>query len=168
MGFIIGQECRSVKAKDAMSVIAGYVICNDYSIRDWQMRATNPTMGKSFDTHGPVGPWIVTPDELPDPYNLTLRVLVNGELRQETSTHEMIHKIPEMIEELSSAFSLQPGDIISTGSPAGVGGLMHPPQYLKIGDVVRTEIDGIGFIENSVIKEIKAVSDISTTKMRLS
>ena len=134
-------------------MVAGFVVVNDMSVRDWQMRAPTHTIGKSFDTHGPFGPWIVTRDEIPDPHRLRLRAWVNGELRQDGNTAEMIHRIEDMLVELTTAFTLEPGDVLTTGSPAGVGGLMDPPTYLRIGDVVRVEIEGIGFIENTVIAE---------------
>lgn len=157
LGVIIARDCRHVRADDAWDFVAGYVVCNDVSVRDWQMRAPTHMIGKSFDTHGPFGPWIVTRDEIPDPHRLDLRVLVNGDLRQQANTAEMIHRIPALIEELTTAFTLQAGDVLSTGTPAGVGGLMKPPCYLKPGDVVRVEIDGIGHIENRVVDEKAAL-----------
>jgi 2-keto-4-pentenoate hydratase/2-oxohepta-3-ene-1,7-dioic acid hydratase in catechol pathway len=153
LGVIIGTRCRHVRAEDADAVIAGYVVCNDMSVRDWQMRSPTHTLGKSFDTHGPFGPWLVTRDELADPHALRLRTWVNGELRQDANTADMIHRIGAMVAELSTAFTLEPGDVLSTGSPAGVGGLMDPPRYLQPGDVVRVEIEGIGAIENKVVAE---------------
>lgn len=156
LGVIIGKDCR-YKAGDAVwEHIAGYVVCCDYSVRDWQLRAPTHTLGKSFDTHGPLGPWIVTRDEIPDVHALDLKLTVNGELRQSASTADMIHKIPALIEELSTAFTLQAGDILSTGTPAGVGGLFDPPRYLVPGDVVRVEIGSIGHIENIVVDEAGA------------
>lgn len=134
-------------------MVAGYVVINDMSVRDWQLRAPTHTLGKSFDTHGPFGPWLVTRDEIPDPHALRLRTWVNGELRQDGNTAGMIHRIEAMLVELSTAFTLEPGDVLSTGSPAGVGGLMDPPRYLVPGDVVRVEIEGIGHIENRVVQE---------------
>jgi len=153
LGVVIGRRCRHVAAADFEQVVAGYLICNDVSVRDWQMRAPTHTLGKSFDTHGPIGPWIVTTDEISDPHDLGLRTLVNGEARQSARTSEMIHRIGQMIQELTTAFTLMPGDVLSTGSPAGVGGLMDPPCYLRVGDRVRVEVDGIGFIENEVVPE---------------
>jgi 2-keto-4-pentenoate hydratase/2-oxohepta-3-ene-1,7-dioic acid hydratase in catechol pathway len=111
------------------------------------------TMGKSFDTHGPLGPWLVTPDELGDPHGLHLRTWVNGELRQDAKTDDLIFNCWEMVEHLSTAFTLEPGDVISTGTPAGVGIAMKPPRLLAAGDVVRIEIEGIGVLENPVIDE---------------
>ncbi len=143
LGFVIGRRCRHVSRDDASEVIAGYLVVNDVSVRDWQLRVPTWTMGKSFDTHGPIGPWIVTPDELPDPHQLRLRTWVNGDLRQESSTKELIF----------DCFTLEPGDVVATGTPSGVGIGMKPPQLLVSGDVVRIEIEGIGEIENPVIDE---------------
>ena len=128
----------------------GYFVANDVSARDWQFHTPTFTMGKSFDTHGPIGPWIVTADEVPDPHALALRCLVNGELRQSSNTANMINRIDAQIEYLSTAFTLEPGDLIATGTPEGVGVGMDPPVFLRAGDVVRCEIDGIGAIENRV------------------
>jgi 2-keto-4-pentenoate hydratase/2-oxohepta-3-ene-1,7-dioic acid hydratase in catechol pathway len=108
-------------------------------------------MGKSFDTHGPIGPWIVTADEIADPQNLDLRCWVNGEIRQSNNTSQMIHSVAEQIAYLSTAFTLEPGDLIATGTPEGVGVSRDPPLFLKPGDVVRCEIEGIGVIENRVV-----------------
>ena len=107
-------------------------------------------MGKSFDTHGPIGPWIVTADEIVDPHKLKLRCLVNGEVRQESDTSQMIFDIWKQISYLSTAFTLETGDLIATGTPEGVGVGMQPPCFLQPGDVVRCEIDGLGAIENKV------------------
>ena len=152
MAMVIGKRCRNVSKEDAYEVIAGYTICNDVSVRDWQLRAPTTTLGKSFDTHGPTGPWIVTADEIPDPHDLILKTWVNGEIRMNGKTDEFLHNCDEMIAELSSVFTLEPGDILTTGSPAGVGALMDPPQFLLAGDVVRVEVQGIGVIENRVIE----------------
>lgn len=153
MGLVIGRRCRHVRAVDHQEIIAGYLVCNDVSVRDWQMKSPTHTLGKSFDTHGPIGPWLVTADEVGDPHELRLRTIVNGEVRQSAQTSEMTHRVGQMIEELTTAFTLMPGDVLSTGSPAGVGGLMDPPCYLKVGDRVRVEIDRLGYLENEVIPE---------------
>ena len=152
MAMVIGKRCRNVPKQDAYDAVAGYTICNDVSVRDWQLRAPTTTLGKSFDTHGPTGPWIVTTDEIPDPHDLVLKTWVNGEIRMDGRTDEFLHNCDEMIAELSSVFTLEPGDILTTGSPAGVGALMDPPQFLVVGDVVRVEVEGIGVIENRVIQ----------------
>jgi len=135
------------------AVIAGYLVVNDVSARDWQLRVPTWTMGKSFDTHGPIGPWIATAEEIGDPHQLRLRTWINGELRQESSTEELIFDCFTLVEHLSTAFTLEPGDVISTGTPGGVGVGMKPPQLLQVGDVMRVEIEGIGQIENRVIEE---------------
>jgi 2-keto-4-pentenoate hydratase/2-oxohepta-3-ene-1,7-dioic acid hydratase in catechol pathway len=153
LAFIIGRRCRHVPRDRAHEVIAGYTIVNDVSVRDWQRRAQTMTLGKSFDTHGPCGPWIVTADEIGDPHNLDLRTLVNGEVRQHSNTRHLFFNCFEQVETLSTVFTLEPGTIISTGTPAGVAGAMKPPKWLKAGDVVRIEIEHIGYIENRVIDE---------------
>jgi 2-keto-4-pentenoate hydratase/2-oxohepta-3-ene-1,7-dioic acid hydratase in catechol pathway len=153
LGFVIGRRCRHVAKERAGEAIAGYLVVNDVSVRDWQARAPTMTLGKSFDTHGPIGPWIVTPDEVPDPHALDLHTWVNGGLRQSSNTRHMIFNCYEQVEVLSTAFTLEPGDIVSTGTCSGVGVLMKPRGYLKIGDVVRVEVEGIGYIENPVIEE---------------
>jgi 2-keto-4-pentenoate hydratase/2-oxohepta-3-ene-1,7-dioic acid hydratase in catechol pathway len=153
LAFVIGRTCRHVKAADAPRVIAGYTIVNDVSVRDWQMRSQTMTMGKSFDTHGPMGPCIVTADELGDPHALRLQTWVNGEQRQDGKTDDLIFDCFDMVEHLSTAFTLEVGDVISTGTPAGVGMAMDPPAWLKAGDTVRIEIEGIGTLENPVVAE---------------
>jgi 2-keto-4-pentenoate hydratase/2-oxohepta-3-ene-1,7-dioic acid hydratase in catechol pathway len=142
-----------VPRERAHEVIAGYTIVNDVSVRDWQRRAQTMTLGKSFDTHGPCGPWIVTAEEVSDPHNLDLRTLVNGEVRQHSNTRHLFFNCFEQVETLSTVFTLEPGTIISTGTPAGVAGAMKPPKWLKAGDVVRIEVERIGYIENRVIDE---------------
>lgn len=150
LGLVIGTPCKYVKAEDALSHIFGYFVANDVSARDWQMHTSTFTMGKSFDTHGPIGPWIVTADEIADPQSLDLRCLVNGEVRQSSNTALMLHQIRDQIAYLSTAFTLEPGDLIATGTPEGVGVGMEPQIFLKPGDVVRCEVEGIGVIENRV------------------
>jgi 2-keto-4-pentenoate hydratase/2-oxohepta-3-ene-1,7-dioic acid hydratase in catechol pathway len=152
LGVVIGSMTKGVSAEDALSHVFGYFVANDVSARDWQKHSPTFTMGKSFDTHGPIGPWIVTADEVPDPQALALRSFVNGEKRQESTTANMTHSIAEQIAYLSTAFTLEPGDLIATGTPEGVGMAMDPPQFLAPGDVVRCEIDGIGAIENRVVE----------------
>ena len=161
LAFVIGRRCRHVPRDRAHEVIAGYTICNDVSVRDWQMRTQTMTMGKSFDTHGPLGPWVVTADELGDPHALSLRTWVNDDLRQDGKTDDLIYDCFEMVEHLTTAFTLEPGDVISTGTPAGVGMAMKPPGWLKAGDVVRIEIEGIGVLENPVIDEPDTATGLS-------
>jgi 2-keto-4-pentenoate hydratase/2-oxohepta-3-ene-1,7-dioic acid hydratase in catechol pathway len=153
LGVVIGRHARHVSRDDAADYIAGYVVVNDATVRDWQFRTPTWTLGKSFDTHGPIGPWIVTTDELTDPHQSALRTYVNDELRQESNTKHLIFNCFELVEYLTKAFTLEPGDIIATGTPSGIGVVMKPPQLLKEGDVVRIEIEGIGQIENPVINE---------------
>lgn len=151
LGVVIGAAARYRSPEEAPAHVFGYVVANDVSARDWQLHASTWAVGKSFETHGPVGPWIVTPDEIGDPHQLELRSYVNGELRQRASTEQLIYNIWEQIEYISTAFTLEPGDIILTGTPEGVGHAMIPQQHLKVGDTVRCEIDRIGAIENKVV-----------------
>lgn len=150
LGLVIGKAAKGVSPDEALSHVFGYFVANDVSARDWQFHSTTFTMGKSFDTHGPIGPWIVTADEIADPQSLDLRCFVNGEQRQSSNTSHMIHPIAEQISYLSTAFTLHPGDLIATGTPEGVGVGMDPQMFLEPGDVVRCEVDGIGAIENRV------------------
>jgi 2-keto-4-pentenoate hydratase/2-oxohepta-3-ene-1,7-dioic acid hydratase in catechol pathway len=156
LGFVIGRRCRHVSAAEAPSVIAGFLVVNDVSVRDWQTRTPQWTLGKSFDTHGPIGPWLTTADEVGDPHALGIRTWVNGELRQESNTKHLIFDCYALVEHLSAACTLEPGDVIATGTPAGVGMLMDPPRMLRAGDVVRVEIERIGAIENRVVDESAA------------
>jgi 2-keto-4-pentenoate hydratase/2-oxohepta-3-ene-1,7-dioic acid hydratase in catechol pathway len=149
LGVIIGKRCRHVSAADARPVIAGYFVTNDVTSRDWQSRSPTFTLGKSFDTHGPIGPWIVTDDEIADPHALEMMLTVNGEERQRKSTGDMIYDIYAQIEYLTTVMTLEPGDILATGTPEGIG--MAIGKLLKVGDVVRAEISGLGHIENRVI-----------------
>jgi 2-keto-4-pentenoate hydratase/2-oxohepta-3-ene-1,7-dioic acid hydratase in catechol pathway len=150
LGVVIGAPAKGVSEADAHRHVFGYFVCNDVSARDWQFHSPTFTMGKSFDTHGPIGPWIVTADEVADPHNLELRCLVNGEQRQSNNTGNMLANVWAQISYLSTAFTLESGDLIATGTPEGVGVGMEPPVFLQPGDVVRCEIDGIGAIENRV------------------
>lgn len=153
LGIVIGRRCRNVSVDDAPSVVAGYLIVNDVSVRDWQRATPTMTMGKSWDTHGPIGPWLVSADEIGDPHDLTIRTWVDGDLRQDASTKQMITNCWELIAHLSTAFTLLPGTIIATGTPAGVGFVMDPPRCLNPGSTVRIEIDKLGILENPVIAQ---------------
>ncbi len=146
LAVVIGRRARAVSAEDALSFVGGYTICNDVSVRDVQMRTPTHTLGKSFDTHGPLGPWLVTADEIADPQDLMIRTWVNGELRQEASTATMIHSVSAQIAELSAILTLEPGDVLATGTPAGCAIGMRPPRYLVHGDQVRIGIERIGEI----------------------
>jgi 2-keto-4-pentenoate hydratase/2-oxohepta-3-ene-1,7-dioic acid hydratase in catechol pathway len=153
LGVVIGTRCRHVKPEQALKMVAGYVVMNDVSARDWQRKSPTWTLGKSFDTHGPMGPWLVTAREIADPQNLRLRLWVNGEIRQQFSTAGMIYPVAEQIAYLSTVMTLEPGDLLATGTCSGAGWGMDPPRFLEAGDVVRVEIGGIGYIENRVIEE---------------
>jgi 2-keto-4-pentenoate hydratase/2-oxohepta-3-ene-1,7-dioic acid hydratase in catechol pathway len=153
LGIVIGTRCRNVSVAEAPSVVAGYLIVNDVSVRDWQRATPTMTMGKSWDTHGPTGPWLVTADEVGDPHDLSIRTWVDGDLRQDASTKQMITNCWELIAHLSTAFTLLPGTIIATGTPAGVGFVMDPPRCMKAGSTVRIEIDKLGVLENPVIAQ---------------
>jgi 2-keto-4-pentenoate hydratase/2-oxohepta-3-ene-1,7-dioic acid hydratase in catechol pathway len=151
LAMVVGRRCHGLSAADAPGAVAGFTVLNDVSVRDWQYRVPTWTLGKSFDTHGPTGPWIVTADEIVDPQDLRLRTWVNDELRQDTSTGDMIFSCWEQLECLSTVFTLEPGDIISTGTPAGVGMSFDPPRWLVAGDVVRIDIEGVGTLTNPVV-----------------
>jgi 2-keto-4-pentenoate hydratase/2-oxohepta-3-ene-1,7-dioic acid hydratase in catechol pathway len=149
--FVIGKKCRHVPKEKAHEVIAGYTIANDLSVRDWQLRVPTFTIGKSFDTHCPFGPAIVTPDEISDPHNLDLITEVNGEQRQSSNTKNLIFNCFDLVEHLSTAFTLEPGDLVLTGTPGGVG--VVEGKFLKKGDVIKISIAELGYIENKVIDE---------------
>ena len=153
LGFVIGKQCRHVPYDKASSVIYGYTVVNDATIRDWQMRGPpmTMTMGKSWDTHCPFGPYLVTSDEVGNPHQLKLETHVNGELRQSASTDGLIHDCFTVVEYLSTAFTLEPGDLIATGTPEGVAATSR--NWLKVDDVVRVTIEKLGFIENKVVAE---------------
>ena len=153
LAFVIGKRCRHVAVENAHEVIFGYCAANDVSVRDWQTKTSQFVIGKSFDTHCPYGPWIVTPDEVGDPHALGIRCLVNGEVRQRSNTKELIFNCFEQIAFLSEAMTLEPGDLILTGTPGGVGMGFKPARWLKAGDVIRVEIDKIGALESRVVVE---------------
>jgi 2-keto-4-pentenoate hydratase/2-oxohepta-3-ene-1,7-dioic acid hydratase in catechol pathway len=154
LGVVIGAPAKRVGEAQAKDHVFGYFVANDVSARDWQFHTATFTMGKSFDTHGPIGPWIVTADEVRDPHELGLRCWVNGELRQQSDTSQLIHNIWQQIAYLSTAFTLETGDLLATGTPEGVGVAMKPPRFLQPGDVVRCEVEGIGAIENKVVAQV--------------
>ena len=153
MGFIIGKESRHVSYDNAKNCIYGYTVVNDFTVRDWQFRGPphTMTMGKSWDTHCPFGPCIVTADEIDDPHKLNLKTYVNDEERQNTNTELMIYDCYTLIEYLSTAFTLTPGDLIPTGTPEGSA--LSTQDWLKPGDKVRVEVENIGYIENNIIQE---------------
>lgn len=153
LGLVIGRRCRHVPRERALEVVAGYVVVNDLTVREWVNLTPQVVVPKSFDTHGPFGPWITTADDVPDPQTLAIRTTVNGEVRQDSSTAEMIFDCARLIELLSQAMTLEPGDVITTGTPPGVGEGFTPKRYLQPGDIVRVEIPGLGHIENRVVAE---------------
>jgi 2-keto-4-pentenoate hydratase/2-oxohepta-3-ene-1,7-dioic acid hydratase in catechol pathway len=150
--FVIGKRCKHVTVENAQDAIFGYCAGNDVSVRDWQMRTGQFMMGKTFDTHAPFGPWITTADGV-DANALEIRTFVNGEERQRFNSSNMVFHCAEQVAHLSQAMTLEPGDIVFTGTSNGVGGLMKPPRFLRPDDVVRIEIDGLGAIENRVVQE---------------
>ncbi len=152
LAVVIGRGGKNIARADALAHVFGYTVVNDVTARDVQMRHQQWDMGKSFDTFCPMGPWIATADEF-DGTRTRVRCWVNGELRQDGPTENMIFDIPSLIETISRGITLYPGDVIATGTPAGVGMGMQPPRYLAAGDVVRVEIDGLGTIENTFVEE---------------
>jgi 2-keto-4-pentenoate hydratase/2-oxohepta-3-ene-1,7-dioic acid hydratase in catechol pathway len=151
LAVVIGRRCQAVAEADALGVVAGYMPFNDVSARDYQMRTSQWTIGKTFDTFAPCGPALVTADEVPDPHALDIRVSIGGEVLQSSNTRHLIFNIPHLIAYLSAVMTLEPGDIIATGTPAGVGFARTPPRFLRPGDVVRIEIERLGALENPVV-----------------
>ena len=150
---VIGKGGKHIGAADAPGAIFGYCVGNDVTERMWQHASPQWSLGKSFDTHAPIGPWIVTADEGGDPHALGLRCLVNGEVRQNSNTANLVFDIWQQVEHLSVGMTLEPGDCLFTGTPGGVGAAMDPRQFLKAGDVVRCEVDGLGSIETVMVAE---------------
>ncbi|MEO1323113.1 MAG: fumarylacetoacetate hydrolase family protein [Pseudomonadota bacterium] len=150
---IIGRTGRHVPEDRAHEIIAGYCCGCDVSVRDWQKASQTMIMGKGFDTHAPFGPYMVTPDEIEDFDALEIRGYVNGELRQKGHARDMVFSLAQQIAHLSQAFTLEPGDVIFTGTPAGVGAGFDPPKWMKAGDRVRVEIDKLGYTENEIVAE---------------
>ena len=153
LAFVIGKRAKHVPAERAHEVIAGYCCGNDVSVRDWQAAARTMQIGKSFDSHAPFGPWIVTADEVGDPHDLGIRTVVNDEVRQNSNTKHLIFNCFEQIAHLTQAFMLEPGDVIFTGTPSGVAAAMQPPPWLRVDDEVRVEIEKVGYIEHRVVAE---------------
>ncbi|MEO0637177.1 MAG: fumarylacetoacetate hydrolase family protein [Pseudomonadota bacterium] len=153
LGVVIGKHCKYVEEKDALDHVAGYCVVNDISERDFQIkRAGQWVKGKSADTFGPIGPWLVTADEVPDPQKLNMQLQVNGETMQDGSTSTMVYGVAHVISYLSQFMSLQPGDVITTGTPPGVGMGMKPPRYLKAGDHMTLSIEGLGSQTQTVVQ----------------
>jgi 2-keto-4-pentenoate hydratase/2-oxohepta-3-ene-1,7-dioic acid hydratase in catechol pathway len=151
--FVIGQGGRHIPADRAMDHVLGYTIVNDVSARDFQTATTQWLMGKTFDTFAPMGPWIVTKDEIPDPHALDIALEIGGEILQSSNTRELVFGIPKLIEYASTVVTLEPGDVVATGTPAGVGFARKPPRWLKPGEEVVIRISGIGELRNPVIAE---------------
>ena len=151
---IVGAGGKHIAAADAPAAIFGYCVGNDVTERMWQHASPQWSLGKSFDTHAPLGPWIVTADELDDPHALGLRCFVNGEKRQDSNTAQLVFNVWSQVEHLSVGMTLEAGDVLFTGTPGGVGATMDPRRFLQPGDVVRCEIDGLGHIEGTMIAEV--------------
>jgi ureidoglycolate lyase len=150
---IIGKRAKHLSSESARSAVFGYCAGNDVSVRDWQMQTPQWFLGKSFDTHAPIGPWIVTADEIPDPHDLNIRCFVNSELRQSSNTRHLVFNVFEQVAHLSEVMTLEPSDLIFTGTPGGVGWASEPKAFLREGDTVRVEIERIGSIEAKMITE---------------
>jgi len=155
LAIVIGKKCKNATRSNALDFVLGYTCANDVSARDWQIKwgGSQWCRGKTFDTFAPLGPCLVTPDEIPDPHTLGIRTLLNGEAVQDWNTNDMIFDVPEIIAFLSGSTTLLPGSVILTGTPHGVGMASTPPRWLKPGDIVSIEIDGIGTLTNPVIRE---------------
>jgi 2-keto-4-pentenoate hydratase/2-oxohepta-3-ene-1,7-dioic acid hydratase in catechol pathway len=150
LAVVIGRRAKHVSVQDALSYVAGYSPFNDVSERDFQMRTSQWTLGKSFDTFGPFGPALVTRDEIPDPQTLPIRLRIGDEVLQSSTTADMVFGVADLVSYLSSAMTLVPGDVIATGTPSGVGFKRNPPRFLRPGETVRVEIDRLGVLENPV------------------
>jgi len=151
---VVGKRGRNIPKEDALDFVAGYAVGHDVSARDWQLKKDGKQwmIGKTFDTFAPVGPYLVTKDEIPDPQNLGIRLRLNGETMQDSSTNQLIFSVQEVLAYISQVFTIEPGDLIFTGTPPGVGFAKKPPLFLKPGDVVEVEIDGLGTLKNSVVQ----------------
>ena len=158
LAFVIGTPVRHADASTARAAIAGYTICNDISMRDWQRRTQQWLQGKTFESSTPIGPVLVTPDEVDDARDLGVRCEVDGQLRQDARTSDLVFDPVAIVRYVSTILTLLPGDVISTGTPGGVGAGMHPPVFLRPGQVVRTVIDGIGELVNECVAETAAPS----------
>jgi len=153
MAFVIGKRGRHVPAERWQEYVFGYMNFNDVSARDYQLRTSQWTIGKTFDTFAPMGPAIVTADEVEDPHNLRIQTIINGEVLQDSNTNDLIFKIPDLVAYLSSVYTLEPGDVVATGTPSGVGFARKPPRWLKPGDDVVIRVEGLGDLRNPVVAE---------------
>jgi acylpyruvate hydrolase len=151
--FVIGKKAKHVALEDAMDYVAGYMNLNDISARDLQSETTQFFRGKGGDTWAPCGPYLVTKDDIPDPHALSIKCFLNGELMQNSNTSYLIFNVPFLVEQLTKTVTLEPGDLISTGTPGGVGNARNPPVRLKAGDVVRVEVEGLGVLENACVDD---------------
>jgi 2-keto-4-pentenoate hydratase/2-oxohepta-3-ene-1,7-dioic acid hydratase in catechol pathway len=151
---VVGKRGKNLKAEQAAEYVAGYTIGNDVSARDWQLKKDGKQwmIGKTFDTFAPTGPVLVTADEIPDPHKLAIKLRLNGQTMQDSNTSQMIFQVGDLLAYLSQVFTLEPGDLIFTGTPPGVGFARRPPVFLKGGDVVEVEIDGLGVLRNPVVE----------------
>lgn len=152
LGVVIGQNAKRLSASDAMDYVAGYLVLNDVSARRWQFSDRQWVRGKSCDTFCPIGPWLTSHDEVPDPHALRITTRVNGQTLQDSSTANLIFRIPELLQYITASITLEPGDIIATGTPVGVGYFRKPPIFLKAGDVVEVEIERLGMLRNPVVE----------------
>lgn len=153
LAFVIGTRARHVPVESALAHVAGYVPFHDVSARDYQMRTSQWTLGKTFDTFGPMGPALVTADEIPDPQALDIRLTINGEVLQQSNTRELVFGVAQLVSILSGVMTLEPGDVVSTGTPSGVGAARNPKRWLRPGETVHIEISGLGTLSNPVIDE---------------
>lgn len=153
LGVVIGRTARHVSEADALSYVGGYLIVNDVSARDYQNRTSQWTMGKTFDTFAPMGPALVTADEIPDPHKLDIRLTIGDEVLQNSNTRNLIFGVPKLIASLSEVMTLEPGDVISTGTPPGVGAARKPQRWLRPNETVNISIEGLGTLSNPVVAE---------------
>ncbi len=151
LAVVLGKAGRDIPEDRAMEHVFGYTVANDVSVRDFQRRHSQWFKGKNFDTHLPLGPWVVTADELPDPQHLRITSRINGVTKQDSNTNHMVFSLKRVLAELSIGLTLEPGDVVITGTPEGVGFARKPPEFLKVGDVMQMEVEGIGVLENPVV-----------------
>ena len=156
LGFVIGKRGRHISEADALDYVAGYMPINDVSARDYQERVSQWTMGKSFDTFAPMGPALVTADEVGDPHNLAIRLWIGDEVLQDSSTSQLIFSVPKLVADISEVMTLEPGDIVSTGTPPGVGAARNPQRFLRAGETCNIEIEKLGMLSNPIIAEAPA------------
>ena len=153
LGFVIGVGGRHISEADALDHVAGYMPINDVSARDYQERVSQWTMGKSFDTFAPMGPALVTADEVGDPHELAIRLWIGDEVLQDSNTSQLIFSVPKLVADISEVMTLEPGDIVSTGTPPGVGGARTPPRWMRAGETVNIEIEKLGILSNPIVAE---------------